>query len=87
MVTSLFILYYSHYQGGDNFFSAYRVCHAIDPGPRKGKRSSGRAGVAELVDALDLGSSGESRGGSSPSARTTCFTAQMLLAGRFLIRE
>ena len=28
------------------------------------------AGVAELVDALDLGSSGESRGGSSPSART-----------------
>ena len=30
-----------------------------------------RAGVAELVDALDLGSSGASRGGSSPSARTT----------------
>jgi hypothetical protein len=29
------------------------------------------AGVAELVDALDLGSSGASRGGSSPSARTT----------------
>src|SRR5581483_11850255 len=29
------------------------------------------AGVAELVDALDLGSSGESRGGSSPSARTS----------------
>src|SRR5215216_6673964 len=29
------------------------------------------AGVAELVDALDLGSSGESRGGSNPSARTT----------------
>jgi hypothetical protein len=28
------------------------------------------AGVAELVDALDLGSSDESRGGSSPSART-----------------
>ena len=28
------------------------------------------AGVAELVDALDLGSSGASRGGSSPSART-----------------
>ena len=28
------------------------------------------AGVAELVDALDLGSSGEDRGGSSPSART-----------------
>ncbi len=31
------------------------------------------AGVAELVDALVLGTSGESRGGSSPSARTsTC---------------
>ncbi len=29
------------------------------------------AGVAELVDALDLGSSGASRGGSSPSARTS----------------
>jgi hypothetical protein len=29
-----------------------------------------RAGVAELVDALDLGSSDESCGGSSPSART-----------------
>ena len=28
------------------------------------------AGVAELVDALVLGTSGESRGGSSPSART-----------------
>ena len=33
-------------------------------------RAASRAGVAELVDALDLGSSGESRGGSSPSART-----------------
>ncbi len=30
------------------------------------------AGVAELVDALVLGTSGESRGGSSPSARTIC---------------
>ncbi len=28
------------------------------------------AGVAELVDALVLGTSGENRGGSSPSART-----------------
>jgi hypothetical protein len=34
------------------------------------RRINGRAGVAELVDALDLGSSDESRGGSSPSART-----------------
>ena len=30
-----------------------------------------RAGVAKLVDALDLGSSDESHGGSSPSARTS----------------
>jgi hypothetical protein len=29
------------------------------------------AGVAELVDALDLGSSDENRGGSNPSARTS----------------
>jgi hypothetical protein len=32
------------------------------------------AGVAELVDALDLGSSDESCGGSSPSARTILST-------------
>ena len=30
-----------------------------------------KAGVAELVDAPDLGSGDESRGGSSPFARTT----------------
>ena len=30
-----------------------------------------RAGVAELVDARDLGSRDASRGGSNPSARTT----------------
>jgi hypothetical protein len=35
----------------------------VPPGPP-------RAGVAELVDALDLGSSGASCGGPSPSART-----------------
>lgn len=29
------------------------------------------AGVVELVDTPDLGSGDESRGGSSPSARTT----------------
>ena len=29
-----------------------------------------RAGVAKLVDALDLGSSAARRGGSSPSTRT-----------------
>src|SRR5579871_6842053 len=33
------------------------------------------AGVAELVDAPDLGSGDESRGGSSPSARTISFPA------------
>ena len=32
------------------------------------------AGVAELVDAPDLGSGDESRGGSSPSARTISFS-------------
>jgi hypothetical protein len=30
------------------------------------------AGVAELADALDLGSSDENRGGSNPPARTRC---------------
>jgi hypothetical protein len=34
------------------------------------------AGVAELVDAPDLGSGGESRGGSSPSARTISFATR-----------
>jgi hypothetical protein len=33
--------------------------------------SGGPAGVAELADALDLGSSDENRGGSNPPARTT----------------
>jgi hypothetical protein len=32
--------------------------------------------VAELVDALDLGSSDESCGGSSPSARTSVYRFQ-----------
>ena len=36
-----------------------------------------RAGVAELVDALDLGSSDASRGGSSPSARTNVRPAEI----------
>jgi integrase len=35
------------------------------------KRGKAEAGVAELVDALDLGSSDENRGGSNPSARTS----------------
>ena len=33
--------------------------------------SDGPAGVAELADALDLGSSDDNRGGSNPPARTT----------------
>jgi hypothetical protein len=33
--------------------------------------NGGFAGVAELADALDLGSSDENRGGSSPPARTS----------------
>ena len=33
-------------------------------------RSARDAGVAELVDAPDLGSGDQNRGGSSPSART-----------------
>src|SRR5215470_12431023 len=38
--------------------------------PPSRAKADGKAGVAELVDALDLGSSDESCGGSSPSART-----------------
>ena len=34
------------------------------------ERSETAAGVAELADALDLGSSDANRGGSSPPART-----------------
>jgi hypothetical protein len=44
-------------------FAFFGVMFGIATGPEL-------AGVAELVDALDLGSSDESRGGSSPSART-----------------
>jgi hypothetical protein len=40
------------------------------------------AGVAELVDALDLGSSDESCGGSSPSARTIFVSALTSLPRR-----
>ena len=37
---------------------------------RVGNGTNLRAGVAELVDVLDLGSSAARRGGSIPSART-----------------
>jgi hypothetical protein len=43
------------------------------------------AGVAELVDALDLGSSDESRGGSSPSARTIASVGSLSI-GVFLVK-
>jgi hypothetical protein len=43
-------------------------CRSFDPCYTR--RFSGRARVAELVDALDLGSSIARCGGSSPSART-----------------
>ncbi len=47
------------------------------PQARAGQRVL--AGVAELVDALDLGSSGASHGGSSPSARTIDASAELRL--------
>ena len=49
------------------------LLHAIRPvakTPSSVSEGNGPAGVAELVDALDLGSSDSRRGGSSPSART-----------------
>ena len=42
----------------------------IEPVPSAWQGGRG-AGVAELVDAPDLGSGGANRGGSSPSARTS----------------
>ena len=55
-----------------HFFAAEMVAHVISPPARGIAAGYGcfHAGVAELVDALDLGSSDESCGGSSPSART-----------------
>src|SRR5688500_8290975 len=58
-----------------HFSRAPRKRHVISRAARPifvQPRGALRAGVAELVDALDLGSSDASRGGSSPSARTTC---------------
>src|SRR5262245_24911774 len=60
------------------FLCRRRSCDTSAPdkgGVRLGSAGNGRwsrrqAGVAELADALDLGSSDASRGGSSPSART-----------------
>src|ERR1700681_3998289 len=55
--------------GGRNclFFAADRLAHVISPPPAASRPKMMRsAGVAELVDALDLGSSDESCGGSRP---------------------
>src|SRR5436309_4789664 len=55
-----------------DFFAANACAHVIQPPPAASRPDMMLlAGVAELVDALDLGSSDESCGGSSPSARTT----------------
>ncbi len=45
------------------------------------------AGVAELVDALDLGSSAKRRGGSSPFVRTSYLAAMLenVSSRRFLL--
>src|SRR5579872_2631236 len=50
------------------FFCCELIGPCYKPPPADGVAC--KAGVAELVDALDLGSSDESCGGSSPSART-----------------
>jgi trigger factor len=47
------------------------LCADISPPPGRFGAEVPFAGVAELVDARDLGSRDESRGGSRPSARTT----------------
>jgi hypothetical protein len=46
-----------------------------------------KAGVAKLVDALDLGSSAARRGGSSPSTRTTFQKSVLLLVHFFLFSK
>jgi hypothetical protein len=57
-----------------HFFAANGLAHVISPPPAASRPDMMlSAGVAELVDALDLGSSDESCGGSSPSARTKRF--------------
>jgi hypothetical protein len=49
------------------------ACYKPPPAASRPDFDAIEAGVAELVDALDLGSSDESCGGSSPSARTKRF--------------
>jgi hypothetical protein len=59
--------------GPRSFFVQGAATVAIEPDALEAARRMLRAGagVAELVDAPDLGSGGENRGGSSPSARTS----------------
>src|SRR5438034_617778 len=61
--------------------AAAAACYKPPPAASRPVPMMLSAGVAELVDALDLGSSDESCGGSSPSARTKRFQA---FARRFL---
>src|SRR5689334_10793566 len=65
----------AQWAGAGHFFAANARPHVISRRPRHRGRTYDalHAGVAELVDALDLGSSDESCGGSSPSARTKRF--------------
>jgi hypothetical protein len=46
------------------------VCAAFGPGAQAMPRAAVSARVAEQADALDLGSSEETRGGSNPPSRT-----------------
>ena len=65
---------------------AERKGHAIERRPRTramsfaaGPFGAAPAGVAELVDAPDLGSGDESRGGSTPSARTNTALSRKII--------
>jgi hypothetical protein len=59
---------------GSLYFQSVTMLRTAAAGPaiccHDGRRVAG-AGVAELADALDLGSSDENRGGSNPPARTS----------------
>jgi hypothetical protein len=70
----------SRFTGGLEMESADARDHRLSnlSAPRPAARANRRADVAELADALDLGSSAARRGGSSPLIRTT-----LLHPGRF----